>query len=162
MRTVVLLGTVAIALAAQQPKGSPLLKASSGQLMGAGANRALGGPTVCGNSSEAPVAGCTVSATLAGFHAESVHVAPLQKMRLPPADLTLKPAAGIDGDAFSGTTLSAPKNAREAWKMGTKARAKNESAEEERELRRAVTMYPKSAVAWHELNRLLCQNGHAS
>jgi Flp pilus assembly protein TadD len=98
---------------------------------------------------------CHLVALLPGFHAENHALGILQP---PPfvtkVSLILKPVERVSGYTFSGTTLLAPPAAQKAWKKGNQALSKEHLSEAQSELRKAVELYPKYAVAWYDLGRV--------
>jgi tetratricopeptide (TPR) repeat protein len=65
--------------------------------------------------------------------------------------IVLHRLAKVDGFTFSGTSAYAPKDAKKAYEKGKEAVKKNKNTDAERELQKAVDLYPKYAVAWYEL-----------
>jgi tetratricopeptide (TPR) repeat protein len=70
----------------------------------------------------------------------------------------------VQGSTISLTSLSAPKNARQAYEKGRKAELEKKFPEAERELNKAVEAYPRYAAAWFllgELHRIKLQPDQA-
>ena len=111
--------------------------------MGAGGSRGV---------SERDLTGCDVRAVLAGFRSDVVSLSGRRSMDNPDVGtLILHRMAKVDGYTFSGTTAFAPKDARKAYEKGREEAKKNKLPEAERDLQKAVDLYPKYAVAWYEL-----------
>jgi tetratricopeptide (TPR) repeat protein len=60
-----------------------------------------------------------------------------------------------EGSSVSLATLQAPPEARKAWEKGVKALEDKKWTQAEKELRRAVTIYPEYASAWSALGEAL-------
>jgi tetratricopeptide (TPR) repeat protein len=71
--------------------------------------------------------------------------------------IVLHRIAGVEGTSVSITALNAPKDARKAWEKGTEFLRKSKTAEAEKELEKAVGIYPKYANAWFDLGRARVQ-----
>jgi tetratricopeptide (TPR) repeat protein len=67
--------------------------------------------------------------------------------------LVLHRIAGVEGRSISATTLAAPKDAVKAWEKGSQDLVKNKPVDAEKELTKAVEIYPKYANAWYDLGR---------
>jgi Tfp pilus assembly protein PilF len=65
--------------------------------------------------------------------------------------------AGVEGTSVSVTTLNAPKDAKKAWERGVVYLHKSKAADAEKELEKAVGIYPKYANAWLDLGRARMQ-----
>jgi tetratricopeptide (TPR) repeat protein len=63
----------------------------------------------------------------------------------------LKRMGDVKGTAISATSLAAPKDARHAFEKGSKAFFAEKLPEAEKELEKAVRIYPQYAVAWSRL-----------
>jgi tetratricopeptide (TPR) repeat protein len=123
---------------------------------GMGNNRGMGGGMgPMGNSrgvSERDLMGCEVRASLPGFRSDVVSLSGRRSMDNPDVGvIVLHRLAKVDGFTFSGTSAFAPKDAKKAYDKGREAAKKNKTSDAERELQKAVDLYPKYAVAWYEL-----------
>lgn len=65
--------------------------------------------------------------------------------------------ANVEGTSVSVTALNAPKDARKAWEKGVAYLRKSKAADAEKELEKAVGIYPKYANAWLDLGRARMQ-----
>jgi superkiller protein 3 len=72
--------------------------------------------------------------------------------------IVLRRIAGVEGLTTSMTTLQAPKDAKKAFDKSRDLLKKNKAAEAQKELEKAVQIYPKYAVAWFQLGQIH-QNG---
>ncbi|MEJ7605891.1 MAG: tetratricopeptide repeat protein [Bryobacteraceae bacterium] len=102
--------------------------------------------------SERDLMGCEIRAQLPGFRSENVSLAGRRSLDNPDVGtILMRRLAKVDGFTFSGTTLFAPKDAKKAFEKGRELAKKKKLLEAERELAKAVELYPKFAVAWYEL-----------
>jgi Flp pilus assembly protein TadD len=65
--------------------------------------------------------------------------------------------AEVEGTSVSVTALNAPKDAKKAWEKGVSYLRKSKTADAEKELEKAVGIYPKYANAWLDLGRARIQ-----
>lgn len=65
--------------------------------------------------------------------------------------------AEVEGTSVSVTALNAPKDAKKAWEKGVASLRKSKAADAEKELEKAVGIYPKYANAWLDLGRARMQ-----
>src|SRR5262245_23722343 len=112
---------------------------------------ASGGPQ---GGNERDVSGCEIRANLAGFQSDSIVLGFRRSLDDPDiGTIRLRRLANVEGYTFSVTTAQAPKDARRAYEKGLELLNKRKWVEAERELTKAVGIYPKYALAWHELGR---------
>jgi tetratricopeptide (TPR) repeat protein len=98
--------------------------------------------------------GCDLIASAAGFRSERLDLSGHRSGDSPDlGTIVLHRIAGVEGTSVSATALSAPKNARKAWEKGVELLHKSKNAEAEKELEKAVGIYPKYANAWLDLGR---------
>lgn len=103
-------------------------------------------------ASEQQLMGCEIRASLAGFRSEPVHLAGRRALDNPDlGTIVLRRLANVEGSTISITSLQAPKDAKKAYEKGRQALKKKKVEDAEKELRKAVTLYPKYAAAWYEL-----------
>ena len=96
--------------------------------------------------------GCDLSAQLAGFKSDPVHLSNRQSLDNPDVGtLILHRLGKAEGTTISATTTMAPKDARKAFDKGRSEAKKERWEQAERELQKAVDLYPKFAMAWFEL-----------
>jgi tetratricopeptide (TPR) repeat protein len=104
------------------------------------------------------VMGCELRASLPGFYPATVTLGQRRSMDNPDIGiLILKRVANVEGLTISATSGLAPKDARKAYEKALNLVKKNKVEEAETELRKAVEIYPKYAVAWNDLGRLCDQ-----
>ncbi len=133
--------------------------AYAGQSIDASVSRGAGATGNTLGSPQHPPSDCAIHASLPGFQANPVHTGQLNSsFDSTRTLLILKPIENVSGYTFSATTLSAPPAARKARENGLKALNKNQLPDAERELRRAVQLHPKFAVAWYDLGRVLVKS----
>jgi Tfp pilus assembly protein PilF len=115
-----------------------------------------------GNAAQQPVtdkpagkfkfAGCEVHALLPGFQSTSLPVRiPDEYGHVDAGTISLTRLEGVTGTTLSMTSLSAPKDARQAYEKGRKAETEKKFADAEKELNKAVQVYPQYAAAWYLL-----------
>lgn len=99
--------------------------------------------------------GCELHAALPGYQSSSVNLSMHSQFDSPDVGMIiLKRLAGRDGDTISMTNALAPKDAKKAFDKSRQLAAKGNAAEAQKELAKAVDLYPKYASAWAELGRL--------
>jgi tetratricopeptide (TPR) repeat protein len=114
----------------------------------------MGGPQI----TERDLMGCELRANLAGFRSDVVSLAGRRSLDNPDVGtLVLHRMAKVDGFTFSATSAYAPKDARKAYEKGKEQNKKHKLEAAEKELRKAVTEYPKYAAAWYELGSVYHQ-----
>jgi tetratricopeptide (TPR) repeat protein len=99
--------------------------------------------------------GCEIRASLSGFLSTTITLTSRRAFDDPNIGvLHLRRIASVNGFTFSVTTASAPKDAQNAFKKGIDNAKKQKWADAERDFLKAVQLYPRYAVAWHELGRV--------
>ncbi len=102
--------------------------------------------------SERDLMGCELRASLAGFRSEVVSLSGRRVMDNPEVGtIILRRLSKAEGFTFSATSAMAPKDARKAFDKGKDAVRKQKWADAQKELDKAVQIYPKYATAWFEL-----------
>jgi tetratricopeptide (TPR) repeat protein len=99
--------------------------------------------------------GCSVQAALPGFNSSTLPVGDRHVMdsaNLGTIHLTREENSG--GSAVSTTTASAPKDATKAFDRARAAFLEGKPDKAEKELQKAVQVYPQFAEAWYQLGRL--------
>lgn len=113
------------------------------------------GPTGRGIT-ERDLMGCELRASLPGYRSDVVNLSGRRVMDNPDVGvIILHPLANVAGYTFSITTANAPKDAKKAYEKGLDLMKKKKLQEAEAQLQKAVSVYPKYAVAWYELGRTL-------
>jgi tetratricopeptide (TPR) repeat protein len=98
---------------------------------------------------------CEVQAVLSGFRTASVHLSVHDTSddgRV--GTIVLHPLSRSGALAISATTASAPQAARKAYDKGMESIGKEKWDVAESELTKAVTIYPKFAIAWYQLGQV--------
>jgi tetratricopeptide (TPR) repeat protein len=106
-------------------------------------------------SGESNLAGCEIRANLSGFLSSSITLGfrrPLDNPHI--GTITISPLVSVGGSTFSVTTGLASKDARKAYEKGLDYAKSQKWTEAERELSRAVQIYPNYAIAWFELGKV--------
>src|SRR5215831_762765 len=105
--------------------------------------------------------GCELRAVLPGFVSTSV---PLRveddfgQVRV--GTIVLTRLGGVEGTTISMTSLTAPKEARQAFEQAKKAKTANRLEDAERALTKAVDLYANYAVAWSMLGEIHTLENH--
>jgi len=93
--------------------------------------------------------GCELVASLAGFQSTSVTMQGQDDFgQMHVGTIVLKRLSTVEGSTISMTSLAASKDARQAYEKGRKARSENKLEQAEKELNKAVELYPSYAAAW--------------
>src|SRR5215472_2848196 len=117
-----------------------------------------GSPTqsrVLGRASVSPYEGCELRAILAGFQSTllMLHMEDdFGQVRI--GTIVLTRQGNVQGSTISVASLSATKNARQAYEKGRKADLEKKFSEAEKELNKAVEVYPQYAAAWFLLGEV--------
>jgi tetratricopeptide (TPR) repeat protein len=113
-----------------------------------------GGPLGRGGMTERELMNCELKAELPGYRSDVVSLAGRRIMDNPDiGTIILHRLANVEGFTYSMTTALAPKDARKAYDKGLDRMKKKKWNEAQIELEKAVSGYPKYAVAWYELGR---------
>jgi tetratricopeptide (TPR) repeat protein len=108
---------------------------------------------------------CELRAALAGFTSDSIVLGGRFSgdQSADVGRIVLHRLANVEGFTISATTSQAPGNAKKAFEKGQEQQKQNKWDEAQKSLEKAVTIYPKFAVAWFELGRVqLRKNDPAS
>ena len=101
---------------------------------------------------------CELRASLPGFISTTVPMRVDNDVsQLQVGTIVLKKMGGVEGSTVSVTTMSVPKDAREAFDRGRKEGTEKKFDEAVKDLNKAVTIYPQYAAAWSlmaEIHRL--------
>ncbi|MDX2154689.1 MAG: tetratricopeptide repeat protein [Bryobacteraceae bacterium] len=104
---------------------------------------------------ERDLVNCEIRAALPGHRSDVVPLAGRRVLDNPDiGTLILRRVANVQGLTFSMTTALAPKDAKKAFEKGLDAAKKSKWADAQAQFQKAVDLYPKYAVAWHELGRV--------
>lgn len=104
---------------------------------------------------EAQYEGCGVTASLAGFRADTITIT-VTKLRDDPnlGTIVLHANRAEQGTAISGTTAGAPKKAAEQFQKAYDAMRTLDLKHAQSDLEKATQIYPNFAEAWYELGRI--------
>ena len=105
-----------------------------------------------GSFSERALMGCELRATLAGFRSDGVNLGARHSMDNPDVGtIVLHRLANVEGSSISVTSALAPKDAKKAFDKAMNDIKKDKWDDAEKELSKAVDVYPKYAAAWYQL-----------
>lgn len=98
--------------------------------------------------------GCELVADAPGFRSSRLDLSGHRTTDNPDLGLIiLHRIAGVEGTSVSVSALNAPKDAKKAWEKGVHLLRSDKPADAEKELAKAVEIYPKYANAWLDLGR---------
>jgi tetratricopeptide (TPR) repeat protein len=122
-------------------------------ITGIGGSRGGGGlPGQRRGFSERDLMGCELRAALPGYRSQVVQLAGRRLLDNPDVGtIILKRLGNVEGVTLSITSMQAPKDAKKAYEKGASALKKEKLDEAERELQKAVSIYPEYASAWQDL-----------
>ena len=97
--------------------------------------------------------GCEIRAVLAGFQSSSVILrsSDCDEFQIDVGTIMLRRMGDVKGSSISTTSMAAPKDARHAFEKAAKAFSEDKLPEAEKELEKAVRIYPRFAAAWSRL-----------
>ena len=99
--------------------------------------------------------GCDLQTNLAGFRSDVYHLGVRRSLDNPDVGtLFLHRLANVEGLTISATSALAPKDATKALDKARDEEKKQKWQDAEKELNKAVSIYPKYAAAWYELGNL--------
>jgi tetratricopeptide (TPR) repeat protein len=99
--------------------------------------------------------GCTVAAVLPGFDSSVLTIANRNILDSPDiGTIKLSREEGAAGAAVSATTASAPKEATKAFEKARAEWQEQKPDRAQRDLEKAVQIYPQFAEAWYQLGKL--------
>lgn len=97
---------------------------------------------------------CELRASLAGFRSDMLNLAGRRALDNPEVGtIVLHRLGNVEGTTISFTSLQAPKDAKKAYEKGAEAIRKKKWADAQKNLEKAVGIYPKYASAWFELGQ---------
>jgi tetratricopeptide (TPR) repeat protein len=103
---------------------------------------------------------CELRAALAGYHSESVSLANQRNLDSHVINLVLHYLGDVKGSNTSATSAQAPKDAQKAYDRGGAAVKASKPDDAQKELLKAVEIYPRYAAAWFELGQLYERRSH--
>jgi tetratricopeptide (TPR) repeat protein len=105
--------------------------------------------------SERQLIDCEVQASLPGFRSDIAQLGQRRSLDNPDVGtLLLHRLANVEGLTISATSALAPKDAKKAFEKARGDQIKRDWAGAEKELLRAVTIYPKYSAAWYALGNI--------
>lgn len=108
-----------------------------------------------GFGSSSGLLGCELRAQMAGYRSSAVQLTQRRSMDDPDVGVIILHRMGKEeGTTISMTSMMAPKDARKAYEKGLDALKKKKIDDANRDLLKAVTVYPKYADAWFRLGAL--------
>jgi tetratricopeptide (TPR) repeat protein len=108
-----------------------------------------------GGMTERDLMSCELRASLPGYRSDVVNLSGRRFMDNPDVGtIVIRRLAGVEGTTISMTTLQAPKDAKKAYEKAVNSLKKKKFDEAQKELEKAVGIYPKYAVAWHYLGQV--------
>ena len=107
--------------------------------------------------------GCEIRASLAGYTSDAIPLSGRgSRDNLELSRIVLHRVGNVEGTTTSVTSLYAPKDAQKAFDKGRDALKKEKWAEGQKQLKKAVALYPRYAAAWFELGMALEKSGNAA
>ncbi len=117
-----------------------------GGMAGSGSNIGRGGVQ--------DLMGCELRASLAGFRSDLLNLSGRRALDNPDVGaIVLHRLGNVEGTTISFTSMQAPKDAKKAYDKGVDALKKKKWADAQKNLEKAVAVYPKYAAAWFELGQ---------
>lgn len=111
------------------------------------------GGGVCPNDPN--LMGASIQASLAGYESDQVNLGARHSLDNPDiGTIFLRRRANVEGLSISATSALAPKDAQKALEKGRADASKQKWQDAEKELQKAVTIYPRYAAAWLELGNV--------
>jgi tetratricopeptide (TPR) repeat protein len=100
----------------------------------------------------------SIQANLPGYQSDAVNLGSRHALDNPDVGtIFLRRRANVEGISISATSALAPKDAQKALEKARADEMKKKWSDAEKELQKAVTLYPKYAAAWHELGNVQAQ-----
>jgi len=135
------------------PKGNFVIAPKQADTVNAAS--ASASPSDAQNQALAQYVGCNVQAALPGFDSSSVTIANRNLTDDPNiGTISLKAAENAAGSSVSATTAAAPKDAVKAFEKARTEWIENKNDKAEKDLQKAVQIYPQFAEAWYQLGKL--------
>jgi tetratricopeptide (TPR) repeat protein len=134
------------------PDASVGNSADISDISGVPGSRSMGMPGQQRGFSERDLMGCELRASLPGYRSQVVQLSGRRVLDNPDVGtILMKRLGNVEGVTMSITSMQAPKDAKKAWEKGANALKKEKLDEAERELQKAVSIYPEYASAWQDL-----------
>jgi tetratricopeptide (TPR) repeat protein len=104
---------------------------------------------------------CDLRANLSGYTSQSISLAGRRLMDNSNVGiLVIRKMGLVEGRTVSLTTLSAPKDAKKAYERGQKSFGKGKAEDAQKDLEKAIQLYPDFAMAHFELAKVHLQTNH--
>jgi Tetratricopeptide repeat len=119
----------------------------------------LSGGNQPGRPERRDLQGCELQASLAGFTSDVIQLSGrfTGEANADVGHIVLHRMNNVEGFTISATTAQAPPPARKALDKGQEQAAKGKWDEAQKSLEKAVSIYPRFALAWFELGRVRLQ-----
>jgi tetratricopeptide (TPR) repeat protein len=104
---------------------------------------------------------CELRAALTGYHSESISLSQQRNLDSHTINIILHHMGDVRGSSSSATSAQAPKDAQKAYEKGLAAVKASKPDDAQKELLKAVDLYPRYVVAWFELGKLYELRQHA-
>lgn len=106
--------------------------------------------------SERDLMGCEIRAALPGFRSDIVNLSGRRMFDNPDVGtIVLHRIANVEGTTISMVAMQAPKDAKKSMDKARDLIKKNKTVEAQKELEKAIQLYPKYSTAHYELGRLM-------
>lgn len=101
------------------------------------------------------LANCELRASLTGYRSDVISLANRRSLDDPNVGtIFLHRMANVEGLTISATTALAPKDAKKAYEKALEALRKKKIDDAQKQLEKAVAIYPRFAAAWYQLGLL--------
>lgn len=111
--------------------------------------------------SEQMLMGCELQAYLPGFRSDAVNLSTRRALENPEVGtIILHRLGNVQGLTISATSALAPKDAKKAFEKANNSIKKQKWDDAQRELEKAVEVYPKYAAAWYKLGLIEQKQGN--
>lgn len=152
-------------VANQRGEYSVQLGQNAGTLMDASAsagtlNNSSAGQGLTSDVSPNALWDCELRAALPGYRSDSIMLANQRNADNRVINLVIHYMGDAKGSTISATSAQAPKDAQKAYQKALDAVKSGNPDEAQKELLKAVTIFPRHVVAWYELGQLYERRGH--
>ena len=103
---------------------------------------------------------CEMRASLPGYRSDSVMLATQRNLDSHIIDFLMHYMGDAKGSSTSATSAQAPKDSQKAYQKGLDALKAGNPDVAQKELLKAVEMFPRYAIAWFELGQVYERRGH--
>ncbi len=113
--------------------------------------------------SDARLVSCDLRAVLPGYRSDVVNLTGHRYAENPDVGtIILHRLGNVQGSTISVTSLDAPKDARKSYEKGEESMKKEKWPEAQKQLEKAVEIYPKYAAAWYDLGEARLKQSNAA